>query len=62
MKIFIIANFAISKDELFTFVINLYSTNSRRILQQNNIKEMKFTPSQDYNGNGDSILVLTSNE
>ena len=62
LKIFIISNFPISKDELFTFVINLYSTNSGRILQQNNIKEMKFTPSQDYNGNGDSILVLTSNE
>ena len=62
LKIFIISNFPISKDELFTFVINLYSTNSGRILQQNNIKEMNFTPSEDYNGNGDSILVLTSNE
>ena len=62
LKIFIISNFPISKDELFTFVINLYTTNSGRILQQNNIKEMNFTPSEDYNGNGDSILVLTSNE
>ena len=62
LKIFILSNYVMSKDESITFVINIYSVNSRRILQQNKLKEIKFTLPENYNGNTDSLIDLTSEE
>ena len=62
IKIFILANFAISKEEIFTFVIKIYSINSGRILQQNEMKDFEFIYSKNYGENDESIIELTSKE
>ena len=62
LKIFILVNYAVSKNDLFTFNINIYLVNKGRILQQSEIKEMNFTVSKSNPGNADSITELTSNE
>ena len=62
LKLFNIINFPINKNETFTFPIKTYSINSSRILQETDVKRVKFISSEDYNGNGDKIVELTSNE
>ena len=62
LKLFNIINFPIKKIETFTFPIKTYSINSSRILQENDVKQVEFISSEDYNGNGDKIIELTSSE
>jgi len=56
------SNFAISKEEIFIFVIKIYSINSGRILQQNEMKDFEFIYSKNYGENDESIIELTSKE
>ena len=62
LHIFGIANFPISKNEVFIFPLNIYSINSGRFLLQDELKEIGFYSLQDYNGNDDKIIKLESNE
>ena len=62
LKLFILANFVLSENDLFTFNINIYLINKGRILQQSEIKEMNFTISKLNSGNADSIIELISIE
>ena len=62
LKLYILSTYAMSKDESITFIINIYSVNSGRILQKNELKEIKFTLPENYNGNTDSVIDLISVE
>ena len=61
--IFLILNFTVKKSNKFTFDVTLYSSRIIRNLQNGQeTKELIFSPKEDYDGNGDKIVSLVSDE
>ena len=60
ISIFLIINFDITKNTKFIFSLTLYSDRNLRNLETE--KEVSFYPNEDYEGNGDKIVTLTSEE
>ena len=61
--IYLIINFSITKNTGFTFSLTMYLSRNLRNLDGNKItKEIKFYPKEDFDGNGDKIVSLISDE
>ena len=61
--IFLIINFAITKNTEFIFNITIYLSRNLRNLEENKVtKEISFHPKENYDGNGDKIVSLISDE
>jgi len=58
LKVFIIINFAISKNEVFKFQVIINKNN----LEKNEEKDIELISSEDYDGKGDKIIEITSKE
>ena len=62
LKIFAIVNYNISKTEKFRFSLVINSVKTNNILQEKQVKSMEFRLSDDYDGNFEKIIELTSCE
>ena len=61
--IFLIINFPITKNTEFIFSLTIYlSRNLRNLEEYMTTKEISFHPKENYNGNGDKIVSLISDE
>ena len=61
LVIFVITNFPITKDQKFTFTVSIYLFRNLRILQNDKKEiEITFSPKEDYDGNGDRVVSLIS--
>ena len=59
LKIFVIINFAISRNEAFKFHVII---NNKNNLEKSEEKDIEFFSSEDYDGKGDKIIELASKE